>query len=119
MESAFLKWNWVLARSSLSQCYDFHTSYQEKPICYLRMVLFKYGTLVGNGYATNDMFKLSIIYQYVLVVLILLILYLWHARLRLLNFKFLKFISKHDIIYISLMIWFELNGVLTRNDEYF
>ena len=73
MESAFLNWNWVLARSSLSQCYDFHTSYQEKPICYLRMVLFKYGTLVGNGYATNDMFKLSIIYQYVLVVLILFV----------------------------------------------
>ena len=50
-----------------------HTWYQEKPICYLRLVLFKYGTLVGNGYATNDMFKLSIIYQYVLVVLILFV----------------------------------------------
>ena len=31
--------------------------------------------------------------------------FLWHARLRFLNFKFLKFMSKHDIIYISMMIW--------------
>ena len=34
-----------------------HTWYQGKPIYYLRMIVFKYGTLVGNGYATNDMFK--------------------------------------------------------------
>ena len=49
-------------------------------------------------------YYLSVIYQYVLVVLILLIFYLLHARLRLLNFKFLKLMSKHDIIYISMMI---------------
>ena len=105
MESALLKWNWVLAKSSLDQCYVFHIpNIKRSQFVFLRMVLFKYETLVGNGHATNDMFKLSIIYQYVLVVLILLILYLWHARPEHLNFKFLKFMLKHDIIYISMMI---------------
>ena len=44
----------------LDQCFSC-TLYQEKPICYLRMVLSKNGILVGNGYATNDKFKLSVI----------------------------------------------------------
>ena len=48
MESVLLKWNWVLARSSLDQYFSC-TWYQEKPICYLRIVLSKNGILVGNG----------------------------------------------------------------------
>ena len=62
MESALLKWNWVLARSSLDQCFS-HTWYQEKPTCYLRMVLSKNEILVGSGCATKDMFKMSVINQ--------------------------------------------------------
>ena len=103
MESVLLKWNWVLARSSLNQHYIFMYLISRKT-----NLLFKNGLVQEWDISRQWIcYYLSVIYQYVLVLLILLILYLWHARLRLLNFKFLKFMSKHDIIYISMMIWIE------------
>ena len=92
-----------MARSSLDQCYIFVCLISRKT-----NFLFKNGLVQEWDISRQWIcYYLSVIYQYVLVVLILLILYLWHARLRLLNFKFLKFRSKHDIIYISMMIWIE------------
>ena len=48
MESALLKCNRVLARSSCDQCFS-RTWYQEKPICYLRKVFSKNGILWVQG----------------------------------------------------------------------
>ena len=50
MESALLKWNWVLARSSLNQHYIFMYLISRKTNFLLRMVLSKNGILVGNEY---------------------------------------------------------------------
>ena len=61
--SELLKWNWVLARSFLDQCFSC-TWYQEKPICYLRMVLPKNGIIVGNGYAINDIIYIINLYKH-------------------------------------------------------
>ena len=54
---------------------------------------------VGKGYATDDMYKLSIINKEVSgCVYIVDSSYLWHAKLGHLNFKYLKFMSKHGMI---------------------
>ena len=54
---------------------------------------------VGKRYATDDMYKLSIINKEVSsCVYIVDSSYLWHAKLGHLNFKYLKFISKHGVI---------------------
>ena len=54
---------------------------------------------VEKGYATNGMFKLSIINKEVSsCAYIVDSSYLWHARLGHLNFKYLKFMSKYGMI---------------------
>ena len=57
------------------------------------------GIFVGKGYATNGMYKLSIINKEVFgCAYIVDSSYLWHVRLGHLNFKYLKFMSKHGMI---------------------
>ena len=64
-----------------------------------KLILSKNGIFVGKGYATNDMYKLSIINKEVFgCAYIVDSSYLWHARLGHLNFKYLKFMSKHGMI---------------------
>lgn len=59
----------------------------------------KNGIFVEKGYAINDMYKLSIINKEISgCANIVDSSYLWHARLEHLNFKFLKFMSKHGMI---------------------
>ena len=61
-----------------------------------KLILSKNGIFVGKGYATDDMYKLSIIIKEVSVCAYIVdSSYLWHTRLRHLNFKYLKFMSKH------------------------
>ena len=64
-----------------------------------KLILSKNGIFVGKGYATNGMYKLSIINKEVFGhAYIVDSSYLWHARLWHLNFKYLKFMSKHGMI---------------------
>ena len=64
-----------------------------------KLILSKNGIFVRKGYATNGMYKLSIINKKVSgCVYIIDFSYLWHARLGHLNFKYLKFMSKHGMI---------------------
>ena len=64
-----------------------------------KLILSKNGMFVGKGYAANDMYKLSIINKKVSgCAYIVDSSYLWHARLGHLNFKYLKFMSKHGMI---------------------
>ena len=64
-----------------------------------KLILSKNGIFVGKGYAANDMYKLSIINKKVSgCAYIVDSSYLWHARLGHLNFKYLKFMSKHGMI---------------------
>lgn len=52
-----------------------------------------------KGYATDGMYKLSIINKEVFGCAYFVdSSYLWHARLGYLNFKYLKFMSKHGMI---------------------
>ena len=65
-----------------------------------KLTLSKNVILVGKGYATDGMYKLSIINKEVSgCAYIIDSSYLWHARLGLLNFKYLKFMPKHMISY--------------------
>ena len=64
-----------------------------------KLILSKNEIFVGKGYATNDMYKLSIINKEVFgCAYIVDSSYLCHARLGHLNFKYLKFMSKHGMI---------------------
>ena len=64
-----------------------------------KLILSKNRIFVGNGYATDGMYKLSIINKEVSnCAYIVDSSYLWHARLGHLNFKYLKFMSKHRMI---------------------
>ena len=64
-----------------------------------KLILSKNEIFVGKGYATDDMYKLSIINKEVSsCTYIVDSSYLWHARLGHLNFKYLKFMSKHGMI---------------------
>ena len=67
-----------------------------------KLILSKNGIYVGKRYATNGMYKLSIINKEVSGCAYFVdSSYLWHARLGHLNFKYLKFMHgmisyKHD-----------------------
>ena len=64
-----------------------------------KLILSKNEIFVGKGYATDSMYKLSIINKEVFgCAYIVDSSYLWHARLGHLNFKYLKFMSKHTMI---------------------
>ena len=64
-----------------------------------KLILSKNGIFVGKRYATDDMYKLSIINKEVSSCAYFVdSSYLWHARLGHLNFKYLKFMSKHGMI---------------------
>ena len=64
-----------------------------------KLILSKNGIYVGKGYTADGMYKLSIINKEVSsCVCIIDSSYLWHARLGHLNFKYLKFMSKHGMI---------------------
>ena len=64
-----------------------------------KLILSKNGIFVGKGYATDGIYKLSIINKEVSsCAYIVDSSYLWRARLGHLNFKYLKFMSKHGII---------------------
>ena len=64
-----------------------------------KLILSKNEIFVGEGYVTNIMYKLSIINKEVSGrTYIVDSLYMWHARLGHLNFKYLKFMSKHGMI---------------------
>ena len=64
-----------------------------------KLILSKNRIFVGKGYATDGMYKLSIINKEISnCAYIVDSLYLWHARLGHLNFKYLKFMSKHGMI---------------------
>ena len=64
-----------------------------------KLILSKNGIFVGKGYATDGMYKLSIINKEVCsCAYIVDSSYLWHARLGHLNFKYLKFMSEHGMI---------------------
>ena len=61
-----------------------------------KLILSKNGIFVGKRYATDSMYKLSIINKEVSGCAYFVdSSYLWHARLGHLNFKYLKFMSKH------------------------
>ena len=64
MESALLKWNWVLARSSLNQHYIFMYLISRKTNFLLRMVLSKNGILVGNEYVIILVFFINMFWFY-------------------------------------------------------
>jgi hypothetical protein len=51
-----------------------------------KLILSKCGLFVSKGYSCNGIYKLS------------LIILLWHARLGHLNFKYMKYMSKHGLI---------------------
>ena len=64
-----------------------------------KLILSKNGIFVRKGYAIDGMYKLSIINKEVSgCVYIVDFSYLRHARLGHLNFKYLKFMSKHGMI---------------------
>ena len=64
-----------------------------------KLNLSKNGIFVGKGYATDGIYKISIINKEVSsCAYIVDSSYLWRARLGHLNFKYLKFMSKHGII---------------------
>ena len=64
-----------------------------------KLILSKNEIFVGKGYVTDGMYKLSIINKKVFsCTYIIDFSYLWHARLGNLNFKYLNFMSKHDMI---------------------
>ena len=64
-----------------------------------KLILSKNGRFVGKGYATDGMYKISIINKEVSCYAYFVdSLYLWHAKLGYLNFKYLKFMSKHGMI---------------------
>ena len=67
-----------------------------------KLNLSKNGIFVGNGYATDGIYKLSIINKEVYsCAYIVDSSYLWCAGLGQLNFKYLKFMSKHGMISIK------------------
>ena len=64
-----------------------------------KLILSKNGKFLGKGYTTDNIYKLSIINKEVSrCAYIFYSSYLWHAKLRHLNFKYLKFFSKHGMI---------------------
>ena len=64
-----------------------------------KLILSKNEIYVGKGYATNGMYKLSIINKEISsCAYIVDSSYLWHARLGHLNFKYLKFMLMHAMI---------------------
>ena len=64
-----------------------------------KLNLSKNGIFVGKGYVTDGIYKLSIINKEVSsCAYIVNSSYLWLARLGHLNFKYLKFMSKHGMI---------------------
>ena len=64
-----------------------------------KLILSKNEIFVGKRYAIDDMYKLSIINKEVSSCAYFVdSSYLWHARLGHLNFKYLKFMSKHGMI---------------------
>uniref|UniRef100_A0A2N9HKS3 Uncharacterized protein n=1 Tax=Fagus sylvatica TaxID=28930 RepID=A0A2N9HKS3_FAGSY len=65
-----------------------------------KLILSKFGVFVGKGYSCNGMYKLNLIinkndigYAYIVNSSLL-----WHARLGQLNFKYMKYMSKHGLI---------------------
>uniref|UniRef100_A0A2N9HML0 Integrase catalytic domain-containing protein n=1 Tax=Fagus sylvatica TaxID=28930 RepID=A0A2N9HML0_FAGSY len=65
-----------------------------------KLILSKFGVFVGKGYSCNGMYKLNLIinkndvgYAYIVNSSLL-----WHARLGHLNFKYMKYMSKHGLI---------------------
>ena len=65
-----------------------------------KLILSKNGVFVGKSYSCNGMYKLSIIINKsdVGCAYIVYSSFLWHARLGHLNFKYMKYISKHGLI---------------------
>ena len=64
-----------------------------------KLILSQDGVFVGKRYVTDGMYKLSIINKEVSnCSYIIDSSYLWHASLRHLNFKYLKFMLKHGMI---------------------
>ena len=64
-----------------------------------KLILSKNGIFLVKGFATDGIYKLSIINKEVSRrAYIVDSSYLWHARLGHLNFKYLKFMSKHGMI---------------------
>jgi hypothetical protein len=65
-----------------------------------KLILSNFGVFVGKGYSCNGMYKLNLIinkndigYAYIVNSSLL-----WHARLGQLNFKYMKYMSKHGLI---------------------
>uniref|UniRef100_A0A2N9EEB8 CCHC-type domain-containing protein n=1 Tax=Fagus sylvatica TaxID=28930 RepID=A0A2N9EEB8_FAGSY len=65
-----------------------------------KLILSKFGVFVGKGYSCNGMYKLSLIINKndVGCAYIVDSSLLWHARLGHLNFKYMKYMSKHGLI---------------------
>uniref|UniRef100_A0A2N9JAE7 CCHC-type domain-containing protein n=1 Tax=Fagus sylvatica TaxID=28930 RepID=A0A2N9JAE7_FAGSY len=65
-----------------------------------KLILSKCGVFVGKGYSCNGMYKLSLIINKndVGCAYIVDSSLLWHARLGHLNFKYMKYMSKHGLI---------------------
>jgi hypothetical protein len=65
-----------------------------------KLILSKNGVFVGKVYSCNGMYKLSIIINKSDVGCAYIVdsSLLWHARLGHLNFKYMKYISKHGLI---------------------
>jgi hypothetical protein len=65
-----------------------------------KLILSKNGVFVGKGYSCNGMYKLSIIINKsdVGCAYIVNSSLMWHARLGHLNFKYMKYMSKHGLI---------------------
>ena len=65
-----------------------------------RLILSKNGVFVGKGYSCNDMYKLSIIINKNNVGCSYIVDYslMWHAKLGHLDFKYMKYMSKHRLI---------------------
>jgi hypothetical protein len=63
------------------------------------LIFSKNGMFIGNGYSCNGLFKLSIINKAISnSSYIVESSSLWHGRLAHLNFKYLKYMSKHGLI---------------------
>ena len=65
-----------------------------------KLILSKNSVFVGKGYSCNGMYKLSIIINKndIGCVYIVDSSLMWHARLGYLNFKYMKYMSKHELI---------------------
>ena len=63
-----------------------------------KVILSKNNVFVGQGYSCNGMFKLSINKVNIYAYLIESSIDVWHARLSHVNFRSIKFMSKHGLI---------------------